>query len=525
MEWNVLQDAGQTLLNQPLSRWMGASLAVLAWLAVCAQSARQARLRRHSAPSASSIRFAALSAGTDVAGTEGLGSSGPAGESGPRVLLAWASQLGTAQQLAWQTARALQSAGHAVEVQPLDALSPEQCAGRPAVFFIVSTTGEGDPPDHAAGFADDFMRRLAPALKGQAFAVLALGDREYKDFCAFGLRLSDWLIESGARALWPTVEVDNEDADALSAWHTEVAQWIDATSVPGSPSAPAIDITGAAAPAAEGASTPYLNWRLTGRRHLNPGSTGEPMMLVDLTAPPDVQSPLLWEPGDLLQVVRPDEDARPRDYSIACICDPSPPAQVQLLVRRHRRSDGSFGHVSSWLTHDCPLEGHVMARLRPHANFRLPPTLADRPLILIGNGTGLAGLRAHLQAAEQALWNPDSARARLLAEARHAWLVLGERQLAHDELLDAEVAHAVASGVISRLDRVFSRDGGPQRYVQDALRDEAARLRDWLNAGAVVLLCGSLSMATGVETVIDEVMGGGTTLSLRRQGLLRRDVY
>lgn len=533
MEWTVLQDASQTLLSQSPTRWAWAAVTALAWLAVCLQAGRHARWRSSGRTPPAAAAFSASNS-TLIPAPGAISSSAnsgdgflPNGSEPHRVLIAWASQFGTAEQQAWQTAKALQAAGHAVEVQPLDALAPAQCVDRPAVFFIVSTTGDGDPPDHAAGFADDFMREPSALLQGQPFAVLALGDREYEAFCGFGLRLAAWMQDGGAHALWPTIQVDNGDADAVSAWQTQVAQWIDAAPapLPNATGTPAPAVSGSAPPAEQDMASPFLNWRLTGRRHLNPGSQGEPMMLIDLTAPVDLPSPLRWEPGDLLQVVRPGNDERPRDYSIACVCDPSPPAQVQLLVRKHRRSDGSPGHVSAWLTEECALESLVVARLRSHASFRLPRGLMDRPLILVGNGTGLAGLRAHMQAAEQALWDPTSARARLLAEGHHAWMILGERQQVHDELLDAEIAAAVSSGVLSRVDRAYSRDDSAQRYVQDVLRGQADRLREWLNHGAVLLLCGSLSMASGVEDAIDEVMGLGTTLNLRRQGLLRRDVY
>jgi hypothetical protein len=119
--------------------------------------------------------------------------------------------------------------------------------------------------------------------------------------------------------------------------------------------------------------------------------------------------------------------------------------------------------------------------------------------VLIGNGTGLAGLRAHLQAAERRLARPTP-RQRLVTQGRHAWLLLGERQAAHDALCDVEITHWLASGVLSRTDRVYSRDGGPHRHVQERLAAEAPRLRDWVEAGAVILLCGSRQgMASGVE--------------------------
>ena len=87
------------------------------------------------------------------------------------------------------------------------------------------------------------------------------------------------------------------------------------------------------------------------------------------------------------------DPALPREYSIASV-----PGEggIVLFVRLQRHADGSPGAASGWL---C-LGGAgdtVALRVRPHARFRLGDN-ARRPLILIGNGSGLAGLRAHLKA-------------------------------------------------------------------------------------------------------------------------------
>ena len=280
-----------------------------------------------------------------------------------------------------------------------------------------------------------------------------------------------------------------------------------------------------AAPAAPAGSA-FAPWILLGRRHLNPGSQGEPVWLIDMAPPLDGPAPAAWEAGDLVQLRLPGSDRTPRSYSIASLPEPGSGGGLQLLVRRHRREDGSVGAASGWLTGDCPRGGALSLRIQPNPAFRLPPALADRPLVLIGNGTGLAGLRAHLQAAERRLATPASPRQDLVRQGLHAWLLLGERQAAHDALCDAEITHWLASGVLSRTDRVYSRDGGPHRHVQQRLAAEAPRLRQWVEAGAVLLVCGSRQgMAHGVDAVLAEALGETTLQTLRQQGRLRRDVY
>jgi len=133
--------------------------------------------------------------------------------------------------------------------------------------------------------------------------------------------------------------------------------------------------------------------------------------------------------------------------------------------------------------------------------------------VLIGNGTGIAGLRAHL-------------RARIDAGARRNWLLFGERHRAHDFHFGDELEQWRRDGGIEHLDTVFSRDGGPHRYVQDLLAAQAGRLRRWVDHGATVLVCGSLQgMAPAVDAVIAQVLGREPKEQLVRERRYRRDVY
>src|SRR5690606_37317472 len=98
------------------------------------------------------------------------------------------------------------------------------------------------------------------------------------------------------------------------------------------------------------------------------------------------------------------------------------------------------------------------------ANPNLHPPADDRPLLLVGNGTGIAGLRALLKAREA-------------AGHRRNWLLFGERQRAHDAFFTDDIERWRRDGTLERTDLAFSRDGGEHRYVQDALRAAAPALR------------------------------------------------
>ena len=130
------------------------------------------------------------------------------------VLLAYASQTGSAERLALQSAAALQAAGVPVHVHSLEKLTPPQLVKYRRALFVASSFGEGEPPDAARRF-NRLLHTAAEELQHMQYAVLALGDRNYAQFCGFGHALDARLRTMGAQALHPTIEVDNGDAGAL----------------------------------------------------------------------------------------------------------------------------------------------------------------------------------------------------------------------------------------------------------------------------------------------------------------------
>ncbi|WP_397450007.1 PepSY domain-containing protein [Pseudomonas sp. NA-150] len=402
----------------------------------------------------------------------------------PSWLIGFASQSGFAEQLAWQTAGQLQAAGLPVRVQRLADVTEQDLHRSQNALFVVSTFGDGEAPDSARGFERSVLGRPL-SLSGLNYAVLALGDRQYQHFCGFAKRLHDWLAERGGSTLFAPIEVDSGDQTALQNWQRQLSQ------VTGNESFEAFQ------------APEFVGWTLSQREWLNPGSSGSKVYLLGLT-PPEAQN---WSAGDLVEVLAPGSDT-PREYSIASI-----PADgsLQLIVRQEVHDDGGVGLCSGWLTEQAVLGGTIGMRLRRNSGFHLPHEPV--PMILLGNGTGLAGLRSLLKA-------------RIARGQQRNWLLFGERNSAHDFHCREELQGWLAAGELKRLDLAFSRDQVEKVYVQDLLRESVDELKAWLNQGAAIYICGSLQgMAAGVDEVLSEVLGAEEVEHLIEQGRYRRDVY
>jgi len=407
----------------------------------------------------------------------------------------FASQTGQAELYARRTAEALVAAGAPAAARPLSVLDAKAMQALDRALFVVSTTGEGDAPDTAAGFVARLLGSALP-LKNLRYGLLALGDRRYQDFCAFGRRLDAWLREQGAAPEFPMIEVDDADAAALSQWRERLAQFAGADALP------------------QWQEQPFREFTIVERTELNPGSLGEPVFHVALEPLRDGMPE--WRAGDIVQIVPgpatpPDgatTDRKPREYSIASI--PSD-RQLYLLIRQGRRPDGSLGLGAGWLTRFAPIGEPVLLRIRENPNFHAPED--DAPLILIGNGTGIAALRALL-------------RERIEQGRTRNWLLFGERQRERDFFYREELERWLAQGELAHLDLAFSRDGAEKIYVQRRMREQAQRLRDWVAGGAHLLVCGSQhGMAGGVDATLRELLGEAQVLRLSETGRYRRDVY
>ena len=301
----------------------------------------------------------------------------------------------------------------------------------------------------------------------------------------------------------------------------------------------------------------FDEWKLNQRTLLNPNSQGQPAFNIELTA----QHEATWQAGDIAEVrsgnsierlesfiekhqINPnalveslqikindalrfknlDVDVEPfanldhlleqlddlptREYSIASI----PEQQVlRLVVRQQLDDQGQLGLGSGWLTQHTALRDKIQLRIRTNESFHL---IADnRPIICIGNGTGIAGLMSLISA-------------RIRQDYTDNWLIFGEREQAHDFFYKDTIQAWINTAMLKRIDLAFSRDQAEKVYVHHKLREHAEELKTWVEKDAVIYVCGSIEgMATDVDLALTDILGEACIDELRETGRYRRDVY
>ncbi len=561
--------------------------------------------------------YAAGLAAAGGASSATASSEGAAAPHDKRLTVLFGSQTGNGEGIAEALTRKAREQGFAARSTSLADFKPADLKRETLVTVVISTHGDGDPPDDAELFYEYLMSKKAAALTGLRFSVLALGDSSYVNFCQTGREVDARLVELGAERFAPLVECDLDYDDMASAWSEsvlgELSQLLDAGQQV--PHLRAVEST-----STYDRQNPFLaevlvNQKITGANsskdvrhielslegsglHYEPGDSlavlsENPPQLVDqvlteleLDATISVETQdgeltlgdalsnrleitatnvaflrswaslsrsaeltrLLDDPDrgvlarfleqhqiiDVVRLFPADVDAQsfvdmlrtlsPRSYSISS----SPranPGEAHLTVAAVRYDAFGREHWGAASTHlaDRICEGdRVAVYVEPNWRFRLPEP--DRPMIMIGPGTGVAPFRAFIEERIEQGARGDS------------WLIFGDRNSDSDFLYQLEWQRHIKQGHLARLDVAFSRDREHKEYVQHRIAENAAELYRWLENGAAIYVCGDAKrMAHDVHQALIGVLvtqGGLDAESaeqrlrdLRSAGRYQRDVY
>lgn len=168
-----------------------------------------------------------LSAQAALAGSEAVTPAPSAAASAQPVskdvTVLYGSQTGNSEGLAKKTAQHLEEKGFQVTLSSMSDFKPNNLKKINNLLVIVSTHGEGDPPDNALSFHEYVHGRRAPKLDHLSFSVLSLGDSSYEFFCQTGKEFDERFEELGGTRLFDRVDCDLDYDEPFSEWLQGVA--------------------------------------------------------------------------------------------------------------------------------------------------------------------------------------------------------------------------------------------------------------------------------------------------------------
>jgi sulfite reductase (NADPH) flavoprotein alpha-component len=553
-----------------------------------------------------------------LAASQGGAVAAPAAASKPLTVL-YGTESGNCESLADKTAKEAKKKGFKVAMKNLADISVKDILKFEHVALIVSTWGDGEPPEGAVAFHTEFMTADID-LKGLKFSVLALGDTSYDKFCQTGKDFDTRLAALGAERIADRVDCDVDFDDAYGTWKESLFAALGTTA---SAAAAAIDLEGFAPTVEYGRKNPFPAEVLDNQLINGEGSAKETIHLeLDLEG-----SGLDYEAGDALAVVPVNSDdvvagilsasglsgteqvevkgedkcdlkealtfklditglsravakkyfalsksdelgeivsdenksefknwswgrevvdllelfpvqklsaqalvsvlrkLPPRLYSIAS-SPKAHPGEVHLTVaavRYEGHGKARKGVASCYIADEAKSGEKVQVYVHKNKNFRLPVD-TDKPVIMVGPGTGIAPFRAFIEERDETAAKGDT------------WLFFGDQRYTYDFLYQLELQDHLKSGALTKLDVAFSRDQPEKVYVQNKMYEQGEEIYKWLEAGAYFYVCGDAErMAKDVNTALIDIVAkhGGKSAddaaayidALKKDKRYQRDVY
>ncbi len=542
------------------------------------------------------------------------------------VTVLYGTESGNAEALADKARKELGKRGFKVSLKDMGDIEPKALEKTENLLVIVSTWGEGDPPERAAAFYQKFMENGGANLKGTRFSVCGLGDTSYAEFCKMGKDFDARLESLGGVRISPRADCDVDFEPEFQKWFDGVVKEFETSAAP-TPT-PGIEVLGG--PAIAAPAEPAVAWSKSNPFHaelverINLNGTGSAKETCHLEFSLE-GSGLTYLPGDSLgvkprncpevighllqasnlsgdeEVNRADGSAGPlrdilceeldsttlsrnlvkkyaevtkleklapmladmeglrrycegrqivdlfsehpakdlspqqlaeilrvlppRLYSIASSLR-AHPEQVHLtvgIVRYKTHGRSRKGVASTYLADRVEVGQKVPVYVHANNRFRLPED-PDRPIIMVGPGTGIAPFRSFVEE-----------RAATGAKGKN-WLFFGDQHFTYDFLYQLEWQDYLKEGVLTRMDVAFSRDAPEKVYVQHRMREHGREIYKWLEEGAHFYVCGdALRMAKDVNDTLQDIVAehGGLKPDDAKEYLTRltkdkryqRDVY
>ncbi|WGE69101.1 sulfite reductase flavoprotein subunit alpha [Actinobacillus equuli subsp. haemolyticus] len=478
------------------------------------------------------------------------------------VHIAYGSESGNAEQLAQQLAQQPFLQPYQPTIATLNETELAHLDPQSLLLIITSSFGDGEPPENAEDFIENFLAN-STAYQGR-YAIFGLGDVSYDKFCGYSRKLDQFFQTQQLPALIERVDADLNYQEIFKHWlplleqalnkpeaaplthelsvkvydenQTYAAQVLEIQRL--AQSEPAVyhlrlslensgifyqagDLIYVQVQQQDDLLNMFVQWfgddnaaqqlrhkelrlltknvlrdlakicsnhalkellKIANKKALEQYLYGHD--LLDVLRDFDPQKTISLAD---LQAILPNLTARA--YSISS-CGKTHPEYVDLCIRQVQYQLADRQYYGTASCHLAQLQAgdfvQIFAKANPH--FHLPEN--DKPIVMIGSGTGIAPYIGFLQ--------------NLAAQtsARQTYLFFGERYAEKDFLYQTELENYLKAGTLTQLFTAFSRDQAEKFYVQDALAQQAALIWQLIEQGAYFYVCGSKKMSKAIDETL-----------------------
>ena len=341
------------------------------------------------------------------------------------------------------------------------------------IIVFTATYGDGEAPINAHKFLKLF--KSIQQKNNLKYAVLGFGSMQYPEFCKFAVLVDDSLqVSTNFTSEMPLFKIDDQNLKSFKNW---TAQWSILNDL-------ALEINENDILEAH----ENKKFKIIDSSKINIDST----FLVTLKP----QKKIKFTSGDLLSII-PEEETSKRHYSIAKIDN-----KLLLSVKKHE-----FGICSNYL-YNLNKGESTNGVIQQNKKFHFPKKVNE--VILIANGTGIAPFLGMIQENKKV----------------KVHLFWGGKTKKSLDIYNKYIIAALENKTLTSLNVAYSQE--QKIYVQDLLESQTKLISNVLRQDGVIMVCGSLSMLSGVEKVIDKIASEqlkSSIQTLRDNKQIKSDCY
>ncbi|UJF17275.1 flavodoxin domain-containing protein [Vibrio sp. SS-MA-C1-2] len=376
------------------------------------------------------------------------------------ILITYASQTGTAKDLALRSAELLNIDEQTISCLPLSQVSVEELDNYSQIIIFVSTCGEGDIPDNGISFYDKLIKR--EGALSTPVTLFSLGDRHYDKYCEAGKLFYQQFARLGAITEEQFIMVDGAPEQIWQSW--------------------LMTLTGNEQPLSSPNLTNQLQMTLKARQMLHSTKCHPDRGAYRLNLLSDQST--TFKAGDLIGITPPNE-TRERLYSISAALNDG----VELCIGKvvyQEEGESKVGRCSDYLINQLIVGGSIHVTHRSQGSLVLPKQ--QQPLLMVATGTGIAPMICLLRERHSLTQN---------------WLIFGNQHSEQDFYYRDDLRDLQEQEILTHLDLAFSRQQQDKIYVQDILKQQQEKVLNWLvNQNALLYICGQTHLKQSISDII-----------------------